>query len=97
MPIRKLDEKYTCKQGEVETKDDLLLAYARSRFKRDPIVGFRFDGRQAVWVVKEPDNWGAIVREWRAVKEIFESFSLEVGALRSAVKEAIAVGNIYKQ
>ena len=88
MPIRKLDEKYTCKQGEVETKDDLLLAYARSRFKRDPIIGFRLDGRQAVWIVKEPDNWGHIVKEWRSVREIFEPFSLEVGALRSAVKEA---------
>jgi len=97
MPIRKLDEKYTCKQGEVETKDDLLLAYARSRFKRDPIIGFRLDGRQAVWIVKEPDNWGHIVKEWRSVREIFEPFSLEVGALRSAVKEAITVGNIYKQ
>ena len=88
MPIRRLGDDYKVKAGEVETRDDLLLAYAKSRFKRDAVIGFHFDGRQAVWVIKEPDNWGAIVREWRSVREIFEPFSLEVGALRSAVKDA---------
>src|SRR3990167_8542586 len=89
MPIRRLDDGYKVKTGEVETRDDLLIAYSRSRFHRDPVVGFKQEQscRQAIWVIKEPDNWGHIVKEWRSVREIFEPFSLEVRALRNAVKE----------
>ena len=93
MPIRRLDDGYKVKTGEVETKDDLLLAYANSRFtgayKGDVVVGFKRYKSQAIWIVKEPDNWSHVVNEWRAVRHIFEPFALEVGRLRSAVKNAL--------
>ena len=87
MPIVRLPDEYLCKENETKTKDDLLLAYAASRHGRDVSVGFQLEGQRAVWVIQEPADWPYIVREFNALRHIFEPFSLEVARRRSAVRD----------